>query len=216
MARVVIITLSNKPKWLPEAIRSVKEQTVKCLHLWAVDDGHYLALGKYPPAAYFNEQVRMHTEPDDYIAWLSDDDYLLPNFAADLGGYLDKNPWCGACYGLSNHMLIDEDGRKTFYRTLPDIAPEQYDTLNTPGGKIDGGQYLVRRSVLEQLRYPYTQEDLDRSNRVNDAMLMNRIAHLTAIRLVPVWVLENRSVPESSHTRPAKQHGVYLHDWRQP
>jgi len=215
MGRVVIITLSNKPKWLPEAIRSVKEQTVACRHLWAVDDGHYLELGKYPPAAYFNETVRMQTDPDDYIAWLSDDDYLLPNFAEDLGGYLDKNTWCGACYGLSNHMLIDENGRKTFYRTLPEIAPEQYDTLNTPGGKIDGGQVLVRRRLLDRLGYPYTQEQLDHSNRVNDAMLINRIAHLTAIRLGPVWVLENRSVPESAHTRPAKPFGVCYHDWRQ-
>ena len=213
MARIVIITLANKPVLLRDAIESVKNQFRKCEHVWKIDDGSYRERGLYPPAAYYNE-IAIQCDKDDYIAWLSDDDILYPCYAEFLGEHLDRFKCCGSVYGFSNHVIMQPDGTTRHYRTLPiDCIPRKYDNDHQPGGMIDGGQVMVRKSTLDAVGYPYTPQGIQADNRTNDAILINRIAAVAPMHGIKEYVMENRTTAQSAHTIP-RGSGVTSADWR--
>lgn len=199
---VLIATLSNKPGYLPDAVASVMAQTRPAVHVWAMDGVQDWG-GRYAPSVFYNQIARM-ADPDDYIAWLSDDDILLPNYVEALAGYLDSHPWINAVYGYSTHVMYDrEAGVKSFYRTLPvRLDGATYTRTNEPCGVIDGGQMMVRVKALENFAYPWAPEDNGPNRRIADGVLMNRVAEFCGgIHCVPEMVLENRSTPLSAHTQ---------------
>lgn len=218
---VVIITLSNKPNLLHEAVASVAAQTRHPdQHIIGLDDGSRDWDGRYPPAVFFNETAR-ELDADDYVCWLSDDDLLLPNYVADLAGYLDRNLDCGAVYGFSEHWIYTADGVGTKYRVLPwDGVLHHFNATDRPSGMIDGGQYMVRKGVLDAVGYPYIPEGTDPDiARLCDAHLMIRVAaHCGIAPLVrngqPVFVLHNRTTPWSSHGTPNAGGSITHADWR--
>ena len=76
-----------------------------------------------------------------------------------------------------------------------------YDSRLSPSCRIDGGQILVRRSVLAAIEEPWCPEGLTDCNTA-DGALMNKIAQVTPIwPVVGSWVMENRMTPESAHWR---------------
>lgn len=209
MGRIVIVTLSNKPELVQEAIRSVAEQTRSCVHIWAFDNYRSWS-GCYPPAVFWNETIR-DCAADDYLAWLSDDDYLYPRFAELLGGYLDEHPNCGACYGRAQQTLWDMNGNYRPYRSLPRKGLPIYDQSNNPLGELDQGQTMVRRSVLDKVEYPWTPEGINDHTRHCDGIFLSKLARVAPI--MPATEEDAvllRITPLSGHTRPD---GYY--DWRQ-
>lgn len=193
---ITILTLANKPALVVEAMESVARQTRR-------DFRHIVHLdneprdGRYSPAVFFNEQVA-RVESDGMVCWLSDDDVLEPHYLETLAGFLDANPDVGACYGGSRVMAYDGQTER-HVRDLP--AERTFDADTPPSCKIDGGQMLVRRSVLDRIAPPWVPESLDRCN-IADGNFMNRVAAVTPI--VPVvgsWVMRNRMTPLSSHWR---------------
>ena len=213
MGRIVIITLANKPDLLRDAIDSVKAQFRKCEHVWKIDDGSYRERGLYPPAAYYNE-IASQCDPDDYISWLSDDDILYPCYAEFLGEYLDRFKCCGSVYGFSNHVIVQPDGTRKSFRILPtDCTVRTFRKDCLPGGIIDGGQVMVRKTTLDAVGYPYTPEGIQADNRINDAILINKIASVAPMHGIGEYVMENRTTPKSAHTVP-RGGGVASADWK--
>ena len=194
----LILTLANKPALLLDALASVARQTRRdYAHIVHLDGGGWPERS-YPPAVFFNRAAR-RAQADDYIAWLSDDDVWEPHYLATLAGYLDEHPDVGACYGGSRVVAYEPGGAERLLRELP--ALHTFDARNQPLCQIDGGQMLVRRSVLDRIGEPWVSESLGDCN-IADGSFMNRVACVTPI--VPVvgsWVMRNRQTPFSAHWR---------------
>jgi hypothetical protein len=215
---VVIITLSNKPTLLPDAKKSVRAQTRKARHVYTTDNPQWhINRENYPPAMFYNRMASQQN-PEDYIMWLSDDDLLEPSAVELLAGYLDDHPEIMAVYGLAEHWIYDPDnGVNRLYRPLPrDGGATVYDRNNDPCGAIDGGQYMVRKSALDEMGYPYAPERADGSERVNDGLVMRRLAsHFGIYPLQPqALVLKCRTTPLSAHSAPDPAGGVASVNWR--
>ena len=206
---IVIVTLANKPKYLPDAIASVEAQTRQDFrHVIQVDEGIDWD-GRYPPAAFWNETAK-EADPEDYICWLSDDDLLLPNYVEDLAGHLDTHPWIDACYGGSQVEVWDENGKVQDAEFLPYGGYNVFNSNWSPACKMDGGQFMVRRSALDSLPWPWVPEDTTKDpnahpitvqERYCDALFMNKIANAVGIYPIGKQVMVNRRTELSGHTR---------------
>jgi len=217
-----ILTLSNKPDYLPEAIASVLAQTRKDIfHIIGLDDGSRDWGDRYPPGVFYSEEAR-RAPMQDYIAWLSDDDLLLPNFVEVLAelpnfvevlaGYLDAHPRVHCVYGKSRVELTAPGQEPKLKMVLPKrmYGMPRFGHDNLPGFKLDSGQFMIRRSALERVPYPYAPPT---DPRRDDGYLLNNIARHVAFWPVDVVVMINRVTPRSSHRRNVG--GKYVgHDWR--
>lgn len=193
-----VITLYNKPDYFELAAASVRAQTRECIHL-AQQDTHETQ-DLYPPAVYFNK-VAKDLPTDAYICWLSDDDIMLPNFAKDLCGHLDTHPEIDAVYGTTEHCTFDmATGISTHIRTLPQDGFPIYNAANSPYCRIDGGQFVHRRSTLNKISYPWYSETHD-ACRHCDGRFAEKIAAACGIYpLVPMkQVAINRVTSKSGH-----------------
>ena len=217
---VYVMMLANKRKYLRDAIRSVRAQTrTDFIHVVALDNGQ--DWGGYPPAVWFNREAK-EISPENYIAWLSDDDVLLPNYVADLAGYLDAHPEVDCCYGGSEVVLEDGQGTRSPWTWLPDYPDRLnakrwpvFDTKNLPGCVIDGGQIMLRRSALSAIAQPWMPIATEPTTaRLTDASLLNKLANAVGIYPVPVQVMINRITPLSAHCRPGPGGQRVITDWR--
>lgn len=219
---IIIITLWNKPEYIEQAIQSVVGQTRKdWVHVLQHDHKSLDWGGRYPPAVFWNEKMRA-AAPDDYVCWLSDDDLLLPNYVEDLAGYLDAHPQIACCYGGSQVVVLDDEGNTTDAEFLPHGGYKIFSKLWSPGCKIDGGQFMIRRSALDVLEWPWVPEVMSRDpavpaialpSRYSDAKFMNKIAYAVSIFPVEKQVMINRRTPLSAHTRIAGGVSIVA-DWR--
>jgi len=209
-----ILTLYNKPDYVQEAIRSVEQQTRTDLVHIVRPDTYRSWDGRYPPAVAYNEWA-LEVPVQDYVCWLSDDDLLLPNYVADLAGYLDGHAEAECVYGGSYHVAAPLDAPERLLRNLPEEQPFPiFNAQKTPGYKIDGGQFLIRRSALERVPYPYYPEGSETA-RSCDAHYMNKLVAFNVLMYpVAAFVLKNRATPKSGHVAVDAQGGVYTRDWR--
>lgn len=219
---IYILTLANKPRYLPDAIASADAQTREhdVEHIVELDTGRGWG-GKYPPAVFFNETAEGLPQ-DSYIAWLSDDDLLLPHYVERLAGYLEAHEEVGCCYGGSEVVLEDVEGNRTGWGWLPsspmDLFRQGWPTFHKqyqPACVIDGGQIMVRRSVLDLIEQPWMDESPEPwQARLTDGHVMNKIANQVGIYPVPVQVMVNRITPESAHCQPQGTERAIV-DWRE-
>lgn len=219
---IVIITLANKPKYLRDAVASVEAQTRRDFrHVIEMDDGSRDWGGRYPPAVFWNEMAKA-AGPEDYICWLSDDDLLLPNYLEDLAGRLDQHPEVACYYGGSQVEVWDEKGKVLNAEFLPREGYVMYGNGWTPGCRIDGGQFMIRRSALDLLEWPWCPEiasddptapAIALPSRYCDAQYMNKIAHAVGMFPVRKQVMINRRTPLSGHTRIVSGISTVA-DWR--
>jgi len=216
---IVVMTLANKPQYLPDALASLEAQTRRDFrHILQMDDGSRDWGGRYPPAVFLNETMKA-LDPDDYLCWLSDDDLLLPNFIEDLAGYLDAHPQAGCCYGGAEVVLMGADGATSHHQRLPPPElPEGtwpvYDFAWVPFRRIGSGQFMVRRSVLDLIAYPYVPEDSEPAIAGEcDGWLLSKIAMVTDIPPIRSEVMISRITPLSAHWHPGDGQRVRA-DWR--
>ena len=218
---IVIVTLANKPKYLPDAMASVEAQTRRDFkHIVQMDEGIGWD-GRYPPAAFWNEQVEA-VGMDDYVCWLSDDDLLLPNYVEDLAGHLDAHQEVDCCYGGSRVENWDEAGKIADAQFLPMEGYVVFSGAWEPSCRIDGGQFMMRRSALEAIPRPWVPEGITidpnahpitMQERYSDAIFMNKVAWIFGIYPIGKQVMINRSTELSGHARIVD--GVStVADWR--
>jgi hypothetical protein len=220
---IYILTLANKPRYLPEAIASIKAQTRSSdlEHIVVLDQGEDWG-GGYPPAVFYNEWAKK-LPFGSYISWLSDDDMLLPRYVEVLAGFLDDHREIDCCYGGSEVLFEEGAGiRSHSWAWLPKdpllLFQEGwpiFDGQTQPGCVIDGGQFMVRRTALEKIEYPYMNEDpAPWAARLTDAHVMNKLANAVGIHPVPIQVMINRITPLSAHCRPGPNGQREIVDWR--
>ena len=193
-----VMTLFNKPDYVQTAIECVRQQTRECVH-HVMSDVCQDWGDKFPPSYFVNNQWKA-ADPGDYLIWLSDDDYWMPEFAETLAGFLDDNPEQQACYTASRHILYDiKEGETGEIRVLGG-EHHFYDRWRTPQGMIDGGQVMVRRSALDRIEYPWQPETWDDS-RYCDAHYLQKLANAYGIHPTGTMLMESRTTPVSMHTR---------------
>jgi hypothetical protein len=200
MSKVVILTLWNKSDYVQEAIASVKAQTRKCLHICTQDEGNWT--GRYPPAVFYNERCSL-TPADAYISWLSDDDLLMPTYAEYLAGMLDAYPEYDCVWGGCTHVTHEPPKPDRVLRVLPADGNmnQEYSEVNLPLFKIDWGQFMIRRTALDKIEYPYIPEAVNEDTRRCDGLLMNKIARAVKMNPSGKMVKICRTTPVSNHTR---------------
>lgn len=207
-----IVTLSNKPDYLQDCLECVRVQTRRAEHCVITDN--CIDWGdRFPPSAWLNDQWQ-RADPGDYVTWLSDDDYIYPDAIERLAAYLDEHPDIQAVYGLGRHVLY-ERGRGVV-KVIRFLG--QYDGVfgmgNSPVGKIDGSQILVRRSALDSVHYPWQPEGYETA-RICDGLLTLKIAEKHNIHpLGGPPTHEFRTTPVSMHTYMADDDHYRARDWR--
>lgn len=208
-----ILTLWNKPDYVKEAIASVQAQTRRDFVHIVQPDTYRGWRGRYPPAVAYNEWAR-EAPMEDYISWLSDDDLLQPNYVADLAGCLDVHPEYECVYGQSRHVMSHPKLGERFIRNLPAEWPLPVLEVNfTPGYRIDGGQFMIRRSALERIPYPYYGEGYVNAG-VCDADYMNKIVQHFPIYPVQKQVMVNRMTPLGGHVMVNDKGEAVVVDWK--
>ena len=98
-----------------------------------------------------------------------------------------------------------------------------YNALCSPACKIDGGQFMVRRSALELVERPWCAEGRTADpnvpaimlpERYGDAMFMNKIANAVGIYPIDKQVMVRRVTPLGTHTKIIGGQHI-ITDWRQ-
>lgn len=125
----MIVRTKNRPKMLREAIRSLAHQTHASIELVVVNDGQddlteliaEEAIGSIKTVCYVpsdGEHGRAHAgnlglqhAKGDFIGFLDDDDWLLPDHCTLLLHRLREHPAAIACYGGVDSVRF-EDGRE--------------------------------------------------------------------------------------------------------
>ncbi|MDD3523107.1 MAG: glycosyltransferase [Candidatus Cloacimonetes bacterium] len=133
----IILRTKNRPQMLREAIRSVAHQTHTSIELVVVNDGQddlaalidEEATGSIKSICYVSSDGthgRAHAgnlgllhASGDYIGFLDDDDWLLPNHCSVLLHRLHEHPAAIACYGGVDSVRF-EDGREVFLHRFND------------------------------------------------------------------------------------------------
>lgn len=209
-----ILTLSNKPHLLPDAIYSVQQQGRQSgvKHIVEIDDGSRDWSGRYPPNVFWNEQCAI-ADPEDYMIFLSDDDKLTPNAVQDLAGYLDSHPHVNAVYGAGD-MWICEPGKpdKFLWRVE---ATQNYDGSTSLAGRVGSGMCLWRAKCWHIVG-PWPERGDDRTP-ISDGDYFTAMAQKCGgLRAVNKTVVYTRITPWSAHTVPfaASRAGYARSDWR--
>lgn len=216
-----IITLSNKPDYLQKCVASVKAQTVPCLHIIGHDHPGYDWGNRYPPAVFFNQQIRA-ADPDDLICWLSDDDILMPNFVEEFVKFFDEYRDVGAAYCkmLCVKYELGKDAVKL--RDLPPEYGQTFNEANLPMYKMDSGQVVFRVKKIKNITLfseymHFAPEYSDDTARVNDGIMLNRWCEYFPIMPLPydAPLCVGRITPKSAHTQLNEKGNYTAVDWRE-
>lgn len=130
----VIIPTYNRPRWLPETIESVLNQTYPHIEVVVVNDGStdnteqvlepyrdrivYIHKENGGPGSAVNAGIMAAT--GQYIARVDDDDLFLPEKAEIQVRMFQQEPRLGLV--ATDHHIIDEEGKITYTRAVPDFS----------------------------------------------------------------------------------------------
>lgn len=159
---IVITVYNDEPRYLAEAVGSVRAQTVAASEIIIVEDG---ALRDYSDVYAVDVGLRVISQSNqglaaarnsglnaasgDFILFLDGDDRLMPNaLAANLRRFAD-HPEAIMAYG--GYRMIDGEGRPSFQRQMPPLQSNPYATLLEGNCIGMHATVLYRRNALAAL-----------------------------------------------------------------
>jgi len=227
MSKVVIITASyNKGKYVKNTIQGVIDQTYKDWEYFLVDNStdditrpiirealkihnnkqiHYIEKDYteaerqefYIPAVILNEYMAK-ADPEDYILFIADDDYIEPTCLEKLAGLLNSNQDINVVYGRMNGYVLEGD---TFvpWRVLQ--ANRVWEKGSVLDCILDGGQMIFRKKCLDVLSKPWYNELNNADASHCDGLFMNKLCDAFPFYPVDEPLMVKRRTELSVHTR---------------
>jgi glycosyltransferase involved in cell wall biosynthesis len=150
----------KKDDYIADAMRRSQERWSSCPKIdWLITgEREKLHERKCPISWVTNEAIRAGLVRGKYFCTFYDDDYYHSDFIEKMAGYLDANPKCDAVRCSQRREFVNADGSKGETPPLMAtdfISGENFDCV------VDGGQVMMRTSVLEKIRDPWLPEEPD-------------------------------------------------------
>lgn len=146
-----------------------------------------------------NETIRRGLVTGDYVCTFYDDDTYEPRFIEAMAGYLDDHPDTMAVWCSQYRKALLGTGELQDRGTIP------ADRIVTPGSadcRVDGGQVMFRREVLDIMGDPWFSEE-PRSCSHSDGIFLEWLADVSGgIHPLDEYLLTHRFTSFSTYTRP--------------
>jgi glycosyltransferase involved in cell wall biosynthesis len=154
---------------------------------------------KCPISWVTNEAIRAGLVRGKYFCTFYDDDLYYPDFIEKMAGYLDANPDCDAVRCSQNRTFVNPDDTKGYTEPLMAtdfISGQNFDCV------VDGGQVMMRSSVLDKIGDPWLPEDPDWNVcSHSDGVFFNKLgAVIDKMHFIPDILMENRKMPYSTYS----------------
>lgn len=132
-----------------------------------------------------------------YVCHFYDDDEYHPQFIEKMAGYLDDHPDAQAVWCTQDRVRIERDGNRHLAGQI-----QAYDGLG-PGMidcRVDGGQVMYRREVLDAIGDPWMLEDRGQCSH-SDGIFLERVASITGpFAAISDTLVAHRFTPYSTYS----------------
>lgn len=226
---VTVYLVSHMKPTLDEAIDSVLAQTRTDIDLVVMDSGAWITgkdersaqmraiymkprrepvmwafTGEEPglattrcPISWATNQAIRRFPPAKYVCHFYDDDLYYPTFIEKMAGYLDDHPEERAVLCAQDRLTLARDGTTQQNGLLAHsgrLGPGQFDC------RVDGGQIMYRRDVLDAMGDPWMDENPS-SCFHSDGIFLERIASIVgSVPAIPDVLLAHRNTPYSTYS----------------
>lgn len=209
----VLMNVYNGERWLPEAIRSIQNQTMPDFELLIVDDGSTDATPRIlAERAARDERIRVITQENkgvsrtlnealplarfDWIAHLDADDLAMPNRLERQLAFIERHP--DLAVAACNAEYIDEQGETVGVHVNPFTSRAAVERWLERGKAIYfiHSGVIMRRDVIEEVggyRHEFALS--------HDTDLWNRVAERGQLVLAQPEVLVRYRIHERGMTR---------------
>lgn len=222
----VILTAHLNP-YLGEALASLEAQTRRDFECILMDSGQWIGQHDEGRASLFGEwsnrpwlEWRMTGEAPGlrdracpvsvatnlairgglrgrYVCHFYEDDEYDPRFIEAMAGYLDEHPDERAVWCSQARTRIGRDGSRaveTYISAYDGLAAGAIDC------RVDGGQVMYHRSVLDALGDPWMNEDPGQCGH-SDGIFLERVAQVTGpINAIGGVLMAHRFTPYSTYS----------------
>lgn len=149
-----------------------------------------------PVSVATNLAIRAGLVRGRYVCHFYDDDQYYPEFIERMSGHLDGHPESGAVWCTQDRVNLYRDGSQT---KAGQITAEHVLTPGMIDNRVDGGQVMYRRDVLDALGDPWMPEESG-TCRHSDGVFLERVAAITPIEPIPDTLLAHRFTPLSTYS----------------
>jgi hypothetical protein len=172
-------------------------QRLSRFKLRLTNEGPDLRAERCPVGWATNEVIRSGLVRGEYVCTFYDDDVYEPTFLEAMVGFLDEHPEHGAVWCSQDRVRWWPDGRTEHGGCL------SADRELTPGNlldRVDGGQFMFRRSMLDLIGDPWLPEDPGRCHH-SDGIFLEKLA--VACGVIPpldLMLYTHRFTPYSTYS----------------
>ena len=150
-----------------------------------------------PVSVATNLAIRAGLVNGRYVCHFYDDDLYHPQFMEKMAGYLDDHPDRLAVWCSQDRARLERDGSCWTVGHIP-----AYDGLvsGVVDCRVDGGQVMYRREVLDALGDPWMPEDGGSCSH-SDGLFLDRVAQVAgSIDAIGETLMTHRFTPLSTYT----------------
>jgi len=152
---------------------------------------------KCPVSWATNEAIRRGLVRGRYVCHFYDDDLYYPTFIERMAGFLDDHPEAGAVLCAQDRVTLARDGTMNTYGQIAPasgIGPGQFDC------RVDGGQIMYRRELLDAMGDPWMDESPGDCGH-SDGIFLERLAGIVgSVPAIPEVLLAHRNTPYSTYS----------------
>ena len=156
-----------------------------------------LRASKCPVSWATNEAIRRGLVRGEYVCHFYDDDIYYATFIEKMAGYLDEHPEDMAVLCAQDRLSLNRDGTTHKWGLIAPqgrLGPGQFDC------RVDGGQIMYRRSVLDAMGDPWMNESPGDCGH-SDGLFLERLAGIAgSVPAIPDVLLAHRNTPYSTYS----------------
>jgi glycosyltransferase involved in cell wall biosynthesis len=136
-----------------------------------------------------------------YIFYISDDDLAMPTCFEQAAGFLDQNPDIGACWFSLRRTTASHPGDPGRFDGEV-ITADGVRGLHTVCDRVDGGQIMHRKSCLDEMTWPWFEENPGIAAGHWDGLFMDKLVVNHPLHPVPEapFLVTHRHTPISMYS----------------